>query len=307
MGLLVGVNSDASIFECKGPPVLNDTERQAAVASCRFVDDIIAGSPYIMTEDYIQLLIRDHQVDIFVHGDDPCIVNGKDVYATAKAMGMFKTVPRTEGVSTTDIVGRALLLTQSHHDRQELWLNPAKPVSAQAKSLVTSNLYTRFLAELPGVDHKKHKKIIYIDGAWDMFHAGHISTLKCARELGDCLVVGIHSDSTVNAHKGANYPIMNLQERTLTLAACRYVDDIVIDAPRIITRELIASLKIAFVACGTHHDQGSAEGSRDDFEPYAIPNSMGILRHVQSTHGLTVDGVLSRIQANRERLPLDTT
>ena len=50
-----------------------------------------------------------------VHGDDPCFVNGRDVYEDVKARGMFRSIPVTEGVSTTDIVGRMLLLHKEHH------------------------------------------------------------------------------------------------------------------------------------------------------------------------------------------------
>jgi ethanolamine-phosphate cytidylyltransferase len=69
-------------------------------------------------------------------GDDPCIVDGKDVYEAAQKAGKYLTIPRTEGVlkstggiqiiliiiyithvgiSTTDIVGRMLLMTRAHH------------------------------------------------------------------------------------------------------------------------------------------------------------------------------------------------
>ena len=43
-------------------------------------------------------------------------MDGRDVYETAKAAGRYKSIPRTEGISTTDIVGRMLLLTKDHHN-----------------------------------------------------------------------------------------------------------------------------------------------------------------------------------------------
>ena len=50
--LVVGVNSSASIAECKGtPPVMNDAERCAAVGACRFVDEVITKTPYVMTPE----------------------------------------------------------------------------------------------------------------------------------------------------------------------------------------------------------------------------------------------------------------
>ena len=44
---------------------------------------------------------------------------------------------------------------------------------------------------------------------------GHVKTLQRARSLGDYLIVGVVNDEQVNKHRGANYPIMNLNERVL--------------------------------------------------------------------------------------------
>lgn len=113
--LVVGVNSDESIATCKGPPVMNDQERLTAVEGCKFVDEVVPGVPYVMSQEYLEYVIEKYRIDFVVHGDDPCIVDGKDVYEAAKAKGKYRSIPRTEGVSTTDIVGRMLLQSRSHH------------------------------------------------------------------------------------------------------------------------------------------------------------------------------------------------
>ena len=95
--LVVGINSDRSITECKGAPLMNDDERLIMVKACKFVDQVVPECPYIMNKDYLDWVIREHSIDYVVHGDDPCIVDGKDVYATAKESGRFRTIPRTEG------------------------------------------------------------------------------------------------------------------------------------------------------------------------------------------------------------------
>lgn len=69
-----------------------------------------------------------------------------------------------------------------------------------------------------------------------MFHAGHVAILKQARVFGDYLIVGVHSDEVVNAQRGLNMPIMNLNERVLSVLGCAYVNDVLIDAPLKITR-----------------------------------------------------------------------
>ena len=101
--LIVGINSDESITKCKGPPVMNDEERIASVAACKFVDEVVPRAPYIMNDEYLKdVVFGKYKVDFVVHGDDPCIVDGRDVYESARALGKYLTIPRTEGGSTTE-------------------------------------------------------------------------------------------------------------------------------------------------------------------------------------------------------------
>lgn len=115
--LIVGLNSDADIVKNKGSaPVMPEEERYVALLACKFVGEVIRDVPYELTEDWGNKLFTDYQVDFVVHGDDPCFTaDGRDAYAYAKSIGKFKMFKRTEGVSTTDIVGRMLLMTREHH------------------------------------------------------------------------------------------------------------------------------------------------------------------------------------------------
>ncbi|CAJ1453417.1 unnamed protein product [Effrenium voratum] len=301
--LVVGVNSDDSVLEAKGfLPVLLDTERQQAVSACRFVDQIVPASPYIMTESYIDELVEQQGIDYFVHGDDPCIVDGRDVYESARKAGRFCTIPRTEGISTTDIVGRLLLLTQDHHT--DLFNEPSSSkrppegvfASQQSNFLVTSQLLRAFSGALPGALSAgcANRKVIYVDGAWDMFHCGHVSLLRKAKSLGDLLIVGVHADAAVNRHRGSNYPIMNMQERVLSVLGCRYVDDVLLDAPWQVTREMIATLRISAVVRGTVCDT-----AREADDPHAVPKAMGIHQELQSEEPLSLEVITERLSTRR--------
>jgi ethanolamine-phosphate cytidylyltransferase len=199
--LIVGVNSDISITECKGAPLMNDHERLTMVKACKFVDDVVENCPYIMSADYLHWVIQTYDIDYVVHGDDPCIVDGKDVYESAKQSGKFRTIPRTQGVSTTDIVGRMLLLTKEHHFHQEQQSDEDDNSSSscaggttgggssrqmislghQSKFLTTSQMLQLFSANVKAAG--RDMRVIYIDGAWDMFHPGHVQTLQCARAV----------------------------------------------------------------------------------------------------------------------------
>jgi ethanolamine-phosphate cytidylyltransferase len=59
-------------------------------------------------------------------------------------------------------------------------------------------------------------RVVYIDGTWDMFHAGHVETLAQAAKLGDFLLVGVYGDDLANSVLGSTYPILNLHERVLS-------------------------------------------------------------------------------------------
>ena len=69
---------------------------------------------------------------------------------------------------------------------------------------------------------------------------------------GDYLIVGVFNDSIVNQYhessvEKSNLPIMNMQERVLSVLGCRYADDVLIDAPYVISREMVHSLHISVV------------------------------------------------------------
>lgn len=163
--LVVGINSDESITKCKAAPLMNDSERLAMVQSCKFVDEVVEHTPYIMNKEFIEWIFKTYSVDYIIHGDDPCIVDGRDVYETAKAAGKFRTIPRTEGVSTTDILGRMLLLSKEHHMADDF----NGVLGSQSKFLTTTRLLQLFSANVKSPT--EDMRVIYIDGAWDMLRS----------------------------------------------------------------------------------------------------------------------------------------
>lgn len=290
--LIVGVNDDVSITQCKGgPPLMSDSERLEMVRACKWVDEVVPGVPYIMSEEYLSWAIREYRIDYVVHGDDPCIVDGRDVYESARKLGKYRTIPRTEGVSTTEIVGRMLLASREHHTQAGEAAPAPDAESAQKRGIPTPGTFvreSRFLTTSQMVRlfsddcsaPAEGARIVYVDGGWDMFHAGHVAFLQAASQLGDYLLVGVHSDAVVNRHRGHNYPILNQQERVLSVLACRYTSDVVIDPPWYLTREMIAALRISVVAHGTAHDH-----NEDESDPYHVPKQMGIFVSLPSTTG----------------------
>jgi D-beta-D-heptose 7-phosphate kinase/D-beta-D-heptose 1-phosphate adenosyltransferase len=68
------------------------------------------------------------------------------------------------------------------------------------------------------------KKIVFTNGCFDILHAGHVTYLQQAKQLGDYLVVAINSDDSVKRLKGRGRPINNLEQRLAVLAGLGVVD-----------------------------------------------------------------------------------
>ena len=71
------------------------------------------------------------------------------------------------------------------------------------------------------------RRIVFTNGCFDILHAGHVSYLKRARELGDILIIGVNSDVSVSRLKGPSRPINPLSDRIQVLSALGCVDHLV--------------------------------------------------------------------------------
>jgi rfaE bifunctional protein nucleotidyltransferase chain/domain len=92
------------------------------------------------------------------------------------------------------------------------------------KKVVSLSLLKR---ELP-LPRRRGKAIVFTNGCFDIIHAGHVRYLSKAKELGDILIVGLNSDSSVKKIKGDMRPIVPQRERAEVLSAIEVIDYIVI-------------------------------------------------------------------------------
>ena len=70
--------------------------------------------------------------------------------------------------------------------------------------------------------------VVFTNGCFDLLHPGHVALFEAARAEGDLLVVGLNSDRSVRALKGAGRPLIPEAERAETLAALEVVDRVVV-------------------------------------------------------------------------------
>jgi len=132
-------------------------------------------------------------------------------------------------------------------------------------------------------------KKIYVDMVGDLFHTGHVELLKAARAFGDFLLVGVLSDQVASTYK--RQPIMTMDERISVVPACRYVDEVLPDAPFIVTGELLEAYGIDLVVHGSDISDEICK------EIYGDPLREGKLQIVERTGGISTTEIIRRIEA----------
>jgi len=75
---------------------------------------------------------------------------------------------------------------------------------------------------------RRGRRIVFVNGCFDLLHGGHASYLEEAATHGDLLVCGVNSDASVRELKGEGRPICNEEERLAVLAALRCVDYLIV-------------------------------------------------------------------------------
>lgn len=91
------------------------------------------------------------------------------------------------------------------------------------------------------------KRIVFTNGCFDLVHAGHISSFAQAKELGDVLIVGINSDTSIKRIKGDKRPIVDQTNRAKLLSAFNMIDYIVIfddDTPELLVQAVIPDVLV---------------------------------------------------------------
>lgn len=132
----------------------------------------------------------------------------------------------------------------------------------EIKSLKKSNFENKILSkeELLKKLKRRNKKVVFTNGCFDIVHFGHIKYLEKAKRLGDILVVGLNSNSSVKRLKGESRPINSQFQRACMLAAFYFVDFVVIfeeDTPL----ELINFLKPDILVKGADYQGKEVVGS----------------------------------------------
>jgi cytidyltransferase-like protein len=130
---------------------------------------------------------------------------------------------------------------------------------------------------------------VFIDGVFDLCHAGHKKLMANALKFGNRLIVGVCGDEECASYKRP--PIMTTQERVDEVRLCKYVSEVIPNSPVSgVTEEMIHYYNIHIVVCGEEYNTPT-----DTY--YAVPRRLGILRTVPRTPGISTSVLIARIRA----------
>jgi len=135
---------------------------------------------------------------------------------------------------------------------------------------------------------------IYVDGIYDLFHAGHVNTLKNIKNMRNdvYLIVGVINDKDSTNYK--RQPIINENNRYIMLESCKYVNKVITDAPLIITKEFMDKHKIDLVVHS--YSNKKDENNQNDF--FKIPIEMEKYQTIEYSHIESTTEIINRIKEN---------
>jgi len=110
------------------------------------------------------------------------------------------------------------------------------------------------------------KKIGITFSTFDMLHAGHIAMLAEARNHCDYLICGLQTDPTIDRPDTKNRPVQSIVERQIQLAACRYVDEVVVYQTEQDLVDLLLILPLDVRVLGVEYEHKDFSGKAECYQ-----------------------------------------
>ena len=110
------------------------------------------------------------------------------------------------------------------------------------------------------------KKIGITFSTFDMLHAGHVAMLAEAKNHCDYLICGLQTDPTIDRPDTKNKPIQSIVERQIQLAACRYVDEVVVYQTEQDLRDLLLILPVDVRILGVEYENKDYTGRQECYQ-----------------------------------------
>jgi rfaE bifunctional protein nucleotidyltransferase chain/domain len=133
------------------------------------------------------------------------------------------------------------------------------------------------------------QKVVFTNGCFDLLHLGHVDYLENARNLGDKLIIGLNSDSSVSRFKGSERPLQDQNSRARVLAALQFVDLVVFfneDTPL----ELISKLVPNVLVKGSDYLAENIVGAD------VVKNNGGVVKTIDFVPGYSTTRIVEKIK-----------
>jgi D-beta-D-heptose 7-phosphate kinase/D-beta-D-heptose 1-phosphate adenosyltransferase len=130
--------------------------------------------------------------------------------------------------------------------------------------------------------------VVFTNGCFDLLHAGHVTYLEAARKTGDRLVLGLNTDRSVRALKGASRPVIHEQDRARVLAALEAVDAVILfdeDTPL----QLINTIRPDVIVKGNDYNEDQVVGSNE------VKSWGGKVKLIPIVPGRSTSGIIEKL------------
>ncbi len=135
---------------------------------------------------------------------------------------------------------------------------------------------------------ERGSKVVFTNGCFDILHVGHVRYLNQARSLGDALIVGVNSDSSVRELKGPERPIVAELERAEVVAALACVDHVFI-FPDLTPKRVIDAIVPDVLVKGADWDISKIVGRE------TVENAGGAVLNIPLVEGSSTTEIVKRV------------
>lgn len=171
-------------------------------------------------------------------------------------------------------------------------------VALNGSATVTNGLMNEEqLLSLISEAHLNGKKVVFTNGCFDILHAGHVSYLQQAKQLGDYLIVAINDDASITRLKGKGRPINNVKHRLSVLAALDSVDAVIAfsdDTPE----RLLKKLKPDILVKGGDYTPDQVVGAEIVYAYGGEVRVLGVVKDISTT--ILIERMLKSLQLEPE-------
>lgn len=212
--------------EASGIEICDSLSLEAALRKLKEMCEL-EYSLITLSEDGIGIMDREIEQIPTIAREVYDVTGAGDTVIASLAYGLALAIPLREcalfaNAAAAVVVGKIGSATATHSEIAE-YLHTIHQSGSEERILQRDSI-----VRIAEAMRNLGRKIVFTNGCFDILHAGHVQYLQKASAYGDCLIVGLNSDSSVKNLKGSSRPINSQDDRAFVLAALESVDYVVI-------------------------------------------------------------------------------